>query len=383
MFASRPGAHVLRLAAGGWRDCIAQVSIPMPRRPSISPYADPRRACSRAPSAVWLAALLVTLFAALAAPAAWARGPTPPAPGAVENQGDLGAIVEVRARVPADARSAETLGTSRAGTGVVIRADGLALTIGYVVLEAQSIDLALGDGRTLPARLVAYDYTTGFGLVQPLVPVDVKPIALGDSSALAERDIAMIATRNGVSLARVLSRRTFAGYWEYVLENAIFTAPVRPDFAGAALIDHYGRLVGIGSLFVADAAGADTRTPGNMFVPVDALKPIFDELVAHGRTKAAPRPWLGISTAVIEGRLLLIRVAPESPADRAGLQTGDQIVAVGDEPVTGLEDLYRKVWARGRAGVDVPLAVLRESRPMRVVVRSIDREEHVRKPKGL
>lgn len=305
-----------------------------------------------------------------------------PSPAAVESTGDLNAIVVVRARVPSDARSAETLGTVREGSGIVIGADGLTLTIGYLVLEAASIDIQQADGKTLPGRLVAYDYETGFGLVQPLFPIGVKPIALGDSSALAERDMAMIATQNGISLARVVSRRTFAGYWEYVLENAIFTAPVRPDFAGAALIDHHGKLVGVGSLFVADAAAAQTRSPGNMFVPVDALKPILKDLVAHGRTNAPPRPWLGISTAHVDGRLLVIRVAGESPAERAGLQTGDEIVAVGDAPVTGLEDLYRKVWARGHAGVDVPIAVLRESRPMRFVVQSIDREQHVRKPKG-
>lgn len=313
---------------------------------------------------------------------AMAQGNAAP-PAAVEGSGDLSAIVVVRARVPADARSAETLGTQREGGGIVIAADGLTLTIGYIVLEASSIDITQADGRTLPAKLVAYDYATGFGLVQPLFPMEAKPIALGDSAALAERDMAMIATRNGVSLARVVSRRTFAGYWEYVLENAIFTAPVRPDFAGAALIDHHGKLVGVGSLFVADAAAAETRSPGNMFVPVDALKPILKDLVAHGRSKAPARPWLGISTALVDGRLLVIRVAGDSPAERAGLQTGDEIVAVGDAPVTGLEDLYRKVWARGKPGVDVPLAVLRESRPMRVVVRSLDREEHVLRPKGL
>lgn len=335
--------------------------------------------------------LLVQLLCALclaclaAAPSsAQTTEPAPPAtptePAQDKEGGDLSAIVEVRARIPADARSAETLGTQRAGTGVVIDGDGLVLTVGYLVLEATEIDVTGADGRTLPARLVAYDYTTGFGLVRALFPIAAKPMPLGDSTALAPNDLAMVATRGGVSLAQVASRRTFAGYWEYVLENAIFTMPVRPDFAGAALIDRHGHLVGIGSLYVGDAAASDTRTAGNMFIPIEALKPILDELVAHGRTRAAPRPWLGISLANIDGRVLVIRVASEGPAERAGVQVGDVIVGVAEVPVEGLEDLYRKIWATGTAGVEVPLDVLRETQPLRLVVRSIDREEHVRKP---
>jgi S1-C subfamily serine protease len=292
---------------------------------------------------------------------------------------ELTAIVHVHARIVPDARSAETLGTSRSGTGVVIDTDGLVLTIGYLVMEAAAIDITGADGRTLPATLVAYDPITGFGLVRPLLKLAAKPLPFGDSSALAVTDSALIATPNGYSLAQVVSRRNFAGYWEYLLENAIFTAPARPDFGGAALISKDGKLLGIGSLYVADAAQPGTRSPGNMFVPVDALKPVLKDLVAKGRSGGAARPWLGFNLALVDSRIFVTRVSKLGPAEQAGVQPGDVIEAVGDQAVTSLEHVYRAIWERGNAGINVPLRVARDEKSFRVDVRSIDRSEYLRK----
>jgi serine protease Do len=291
----------------------------------------------------------------------------------------LSAVVRVRARILPNARSAESLGTSREGNGVLI-ADNLVLTIGYLVIEAEGIEVVAGDGRVVPATLAGYDHASGFGLLRLLAPIEGKPLPLGDSRELAERDPVMVAAhggREGVSLAYVVSRRPFSGSWEYMLESAIFTYPPVMNWSGAALIGPKGDLLGIGSLIVADAMSPGTQSPGNLFVPIDLLKPILAELVEKGR--AGPvRPWLGMSTEELRGRLFVSRVSPDGPAAKAGLQPGDILMGVGSEEVTSLADFYRKLWARGAAGIEVPLKILQGTQLKEVNVRSIDRVEYFR-----
>lgn len=299
---------------------------------------------------------------------------------AKEEGGDtLSAIVRVKSRILPNARSAETLGMSREGSGVLIRSN-LVLTIGYLVIEAEGIEVVSGDGKSVPATLAAYDHASGFGLLKLVAPIDAKPLPLGDARALAERDPVMVAGhggREGVSLAYVVSRRQFSGSWEYMLDSAIFTYPPVMNWSGAALIGPKGDLLGIGSLIVADAMSPGTQSPGNMFVPVDLLKPILNDLVDKGR--AGPvRPWLGMSTEELRGRLFVSRVSPDGPAARAGVQRGDILVGVGGEEVSSLSDFYKKVWSRGPAGIDVPLRVLQGNQVKELNVRSIDRLEYFR-----
>ncbi len=296
-----------------------------------------------------------------------------------ETSETLSAVVKVKSRILPNARSAEFLGMAREGSGVLIR-DNLVLTIGYLVIEAESIEVTAGDGRAVPATLAGYDHATGFGVLRLVAPIGGKPLALGDSGQLAERDPVMVATyggREGVSLAYVVSRRPFAGSWEYMLDAAIYTYPPVMNWSGAALIGPKGDLLGIGSLIVADAMIPGTQSPGNLFVPVDILKPILDELVDKGRAGPA-RPWLGMSTEELRGRLFVSRVSPDGPAARAGLRRGDILVGVGNEEVTSLADFYKKVWARGPAGVEVPLKVLQGTQVREIGVRSIDRFEYFR-----
>ena len=291
----------------------------------------------------------------------------------------LSAIVRIKSRILPNARSAETLGLAREGNGVLIK-DDLVLTIGYLVIEAEAIEVVAGDGRAVPATLAGYDHASGFGLLRLLAPIEAKPLPLGDASTLAERDPVMVASyggREGVSLAYVVSRRQFTANWEYMLDSAIFTYPPVQNWSGAALIGSKGDLLGIGSLIVADAMSAGTRSPGNMFVPVDLLKPILNDLIEKGR--AGPvRPWLGMSTEELRGRLFVSRVSPEGPAARAGLQRGDILIGVGGEEVSSLADLYTKIWSRGLAGVEVPLRVLQGAQMKDFSVRSIDRVEYFR-----
>jgi S1-C subfamily serine protease len=292
----------------------------------------------------------------------------------------LSAVVAISARIQPDARSAETLGVQRRGTGAVVR-DGYVLTIGYLVIEAESIQVSDASGRTVPATLAGYDHASGFGLLKLVGSLAAKPLPLGDSAALAEREPAMAVTaaaRETPSLVYVVSRRAFSGSWEYLLDSAIYTYPPVMDWSGAPLISSKGELLGIGSLIVPDAGGAGTQSPGNMFVPVDLLKPILDDLVAKGRRTGPARPWLGVNTDEVRGRLFVGRVSPDSPAARAGLKSGDIVLAVGSDEVTTLADFYRKLWGRGAAGIEVPLKVLQGMRINDVKVRSIDRVEYFR-----
>ena len=295
----------------------------------------------------------------------------------------LSAVVTVEAKIQANARSAATLGTQRRGTGVLIR-DGLVLTIGYLVIEAESIQVTGADGRTVPATLAGYDHSTGFGLVRTVAPLGGTPMPLGDSAALAERDPGMVVSatgREGPALVYVVSRRAFTGSWEYLIESAIFTYPPVAEWSGAPLIGSKGELLGIGSLIVPDAGGPGTQSPGNMFVPVHLLRPILDALIANGRRAGRERPWLGINTDEVRGRLFVARVSPEGPADRAGLRAGDLVLAVGSDEVKTLEEFYRKVWGRGAAGIEVPIRVLQGAQVRELKLRSIDRMEYFRPSK--
>ena len=293
----------------------------------------------------------------------------------------LGAVVKVKTFVPNDSRTAETLGREREGSGIVIDSAGLILTIGYLMVEAQGAEITGADGRAVPAQVVGYDHESGFGLLRANPPPRVKPLALGRSADLKERDPVLIASQGGPDMAApafVVARRVFAGSWEYMLEDAIFTAPPHPAWSGAALIDRDGKLVGVGSLIVGDTTGTNTHLPGNMFVPIDRLKPILADLIADGRVSGPAKPWLGLNTEELRGRLFVTRVSPDSPASRAGIQPGDVVVSVGGETPRDLPDFYRKVWARGPAGVEVPLGILQGTSTREVTLQSVDRRQHLR-----
>ena len=292
----------------------------------------------------------------------------------------LSSIVGVRAQIPEDARTAASLGTSREGSGIVIGADGLVLTIGYLILEASSTEIVGADGQAVPAAIVGYDHNTGFGLLRAKVPLDPKPVEFGDSSALSRGDLVLAVSFGGerpVVATRVVSRRAFAGYWEYLLESAIFTSPPHFHYGGAALIGEDGRLLGIGSLMVNDAVREPSEVPGNMFVPIDGLKSILQELVENARPSRPSHPWLGLYTDEAKGRVFVTRTASNGPAEKAGIKSGDIIIGVGGKRVSSMADFFRKVWAVGDAGIEVPIDVLplgtEDFTIERVMIRSRDR----------
>jgi S1-C subfamily serine protease len=291
----------------------------------------------------------------------------------------LRSVVAVRATIPDDAFTASGLGTRREGSGVVI-ANGLVLTIGYLITEATQVWLTTHDGRAVPAHVAAYDQETGFGLLQPLGHLDLPGLELGDSDKAEIGDRVTFADGAGRAVAaRIVAKQEFAGYWEYLLDEAIFIAPAHPSWGGAALIDEAGRLIGIGSLRLQMIQAGEVADI-NMVVPISLLPPILDDMLTRGEVNRPPRPWLGVFSAESDGDVVVMSVAEGGPAAAAGLRRGDIISDVRDGGVAGLADFYRKLWEIGPAGAEVPMRIVRDGRDTWLRVKSADRNSFLRKP---
>ena len=293
----------------------------------------------------------------------------------------LSGVVSLRTRIPEDALTASVLGTQRSGHGVVIDERGLVLTIGYLITEATSVWLVGDKGHTAQGHVVAYDQDTGFGLVQTMQPMGWPALALGNSNALEPHEDVVVAGHGGPEsaiTAQVIAKREFAGYWEYVLDEAIFTAPSHPNWGGAALIGPDGKLLGIGSLLVQQIDEDGEKSGVNMMVPIDLLKPVLADLRRYGRPNTPPRPWLGWLVQEVNEHLVVAGVYDDCPAGKAGLKVGDVVLEVDGRPVSGLAELFRRIWALGEAGVAVPFTILRDSANRNVIVTSVDRNACLR-----
>jgi S1-C subfamily serine protease len=294
----------------------------------------------------------------------------------------LASVVSLHSIVPADAFTAQTLGTERGGNAVLIR-DGVALTIGYLIMEATSIWLTTNEGKVVPGHVLAYDQETGFGLVEALGRLDLPALGLGRSSAASVGDRVIVAGAGGRQhsvAARIIAKQEFAGNWEYVLDEAIFTAPVHPNWGGAALIGAGGDLLGIGSLQIQQASERASDDHLNMIVPIDLLHPILDNLLTLGRPDHPPRPWLGIYATEIEDKIVIVGLADRGPAERADLRAGDVVLAVAGAEVSDLAGLFRRIWSLGPAGVEVPLLIYRDGRTFEVRLPSGDRNRFLKGP---
>jgi len=294
----------------------------------------------------------------------------------------LNSVVGIRSTIPADAFTAETLGTERAGNGVLIR-DGVVLTIGYLITEADSVWLHFNDGRVVSGHVLGYDQETGFGLVQALARLDVPALTLGQSSATSVGEHVVIGGAGGRKAsvaAQIVAKQEFAGYWEYVLDEAIFTAPAHPNWGGTALIGSRGELLGVGSLQLQQANDEGPSGHLNMVVPIDLLKPILDDMLKLGRPNHPPRPWLGLYATEVGNRVVIAGLASKGPARRANLQTGDIVLEVGGSEVNSLATLFRRIWSTGKAGVEVPLTIYRDGKTLEMRVTSGDRNRFLKGP---
>jgi S1-C subfamily serine protease len=295
----------------------------------------------------------------------------------------LESVVALQSEIPEDGFTASTLGAKRAGSGVVIRENGLVLTIGYLITEAESVWLTSADGRLTPAHALAVDQETGFGLVQALDRLDLPALNLGRSSKAKPGDPVIVAAggRKQFMRANIVGKHEFAGYWEYLLDEAIFTAPAHPFWGGAGLIGSDGKLLGIGSLHVEQATERGQRRDVNMIVPIDLLPPILDDLLGFGRVDKPPRPWLGVYSTESDGKVVVVGVAERGPAAAADLRRGDIVSAVGNSSIASLGDFYRKVWNCGPAGAEIPIEIIRDERSIRLRIRSTDRSGYLKKPR--
>jgi S1-C subfamily serine protease len=326
-----------------------------------------------------------------------ALGVLPPAPAAAPDSRQQAAIealtrahaavVGVEVSATPGARSAETLGRERSGSGVVIGPDGLVLTIGYLMLEAETIQIVTHDKRSVPARAVAYDLATGFGLLRPLLPLrGITPVPLGSIADLNKGDAVMAATGGedgDVGLTQVIDKRPFSGYWEYHIEMALFTSPPIDNHSGAAVFNQRGELLGVGSLLVADATGQGRPLPGNMFVPVDLLKPILAELQQNGLSRQSRRPWLGLTSSEQGGRVQVVRVSRDSPAEAGGMHAGDVVLEVDGARVATLEQFYKKLWDRAAPDAEVRLTVQQGDEQRTLTLKPVDRMDTMVRPAGI
>ncbi len=288
----------------------------------------------------------------------------------------LKAVVKVRAKIPDSAVTAPLLGTEREGNGILIDSDGFILTIGYLILESNMVEVTDPEGQVIKAKYIGYDYETGFGLIQAEKLLGVAPLKLGSATELRQGDPALVAGHKGsedVVGVRIVYRGEFVGYWEYLLENAIYTTPPYQNYGGAALIGPDGSLLGVGSIFTRIAVAEFGAVPANMFVPIDLVKPILNDLKTSGRSRQPQKPWLGVFTEEAHGKLFITRVTSGGPGEKSSLQAGDIILKVNQQPVEGQADFYRKVWAIGDAGVEVPISILRETEIKEIRINSIDR----------
>jgi S1-C subfamily serine protease len=325
--------------------------------------------------------LLKSLLAAVFAASLLSTSSTP-APAETGSLEDLiSAVVKIKTHINPEGRTVQGLGRDREGTGILIDADGLILTIGYLMVEAYAAEVITNDGRTLPASIVGYDHETGFGLLRTIEPLKIKPFTFGKITDVKEKDVVVVASGGGASNvvpALVVSKREFVGNWEYLLDEAIYTSPPHPSWSGAALINREGKLIGVGSLIVGDAAGTKENNPGNVFVPIDRLAPILGDLLTEGRPSGPGRPWLGMNADDTHGRLMVGRVTPGGPADKAGVKRGDVIISVNGEATTSLPDFYRKVWSKGGAGAVIGLDVRNNNTMQHFDIQSINRLDHLK-----
>ncbi len=295
----------------------------------------------------------------------------------------LDAVVRVRAEVPDDAFTAGALGTERRGSGIVIDDQGLVLTIGYLVTEAREVWLTTNRATAAPADIIAYDQVTGFGLMRALGRLDVPALEITAASGAQVGSQVVVAGAGGREsslISRLAAKREFAGYWEYLLEQALFTVPAHPRWSGTAMLDEQGKLLGVGSLLVQTTTSSGQTQAGNMFVPTDLLPPILDDLLHYGRVRREPRPWVGFYPAETDEGIEVTAIADTGPAAESGIDAGDVVVEVAGTQVQTLAELYRSMWRLGPAGTEIPLTVLRDGRARTITVTSADRENFLKRP---
>jgi serine protease Do len=292
-------------------------------------------------------------------------------------------VVKIDSIVPSDARTANSLGTIRGGNGIVID-DKHILTIGYIVVEAETITITLPNGGVVPAELAGYDHTTGFGILKTILPSKLTPIQIGNSDKLNKEDLLYVLpylTEGAPSAVKMVSRRSFTGWWEYFLDKPIYTHPMNTSFAGSALINEFGELLGIGSLYVSDAAAEGVPMPGNLFVPINDLKPILNDLIVNSKRTTNVKPYMGLTSNDDTGKVMVTRVNDDGPAAKAGFKENDIILKVNKINIQDTEKFYKTVWSQGGPGTLLDFEIERNNQIISLKLTTMDRNDFFVKPK--
>ncbi|MDA0237128.1 MAG: S1C family serine protease, partial [Proteobacteria bacterium] len=295
----------------------------------------------------------------------------------------VNSVVKVRTAISAEAFTADILGTERIGSGVLINEHGLILTVGYLLTEAESVWITTNLNQSVAGHVVAYDQATGLGLIQALGKLHIEPSNLETSNLMKPSDDVYFVSHGGLEHAlhsKIVRVDEFAGYWEYVLDEAIYTSPPHPQWGGAAIFNGRGHVIGIGSLFLQEVFEGQSQQ-GNLAIPTHLLEPILSDLLEFGRPLTPARPWIGMYTVEIGGKLIVSSLARYGPAELAGILQGDQIISIGEDKTSTLANFFRSVWNLGSAGVSVPLNINREGNYLQFIINSVDRNDFLLKPK--
>jgi S1-C subfamily serine protease len=285
-------------------------------------------------------------------------------------------VVRVDALVPEGARTAATHGRERTGTGVVLDANGLVLTVGYIVAEASSVLVTFSDGEKVPSQIVAYDHASGIALLRANRRVATKPVKLAKAQSGKKDEHALIVPSEGeasIKAVKIGKIKKFTSGWEYVMDDAIYTYPPSTDFAGSALLSQRGELLGIGALVTIDIdIDPKVRVPGNVFIPINSVQNILGDLLTQGRSEESQRPWLGLHLKETKQGIKVNAVEEDGPAEASGIKTGDTIVAVEQMKVKSLNHFYKRIWEDFEPGEKIHLLVLRDDQYANVPVESVD-----------
>jgi S1-C subfamily serine protease len=287
-------------------------------------------------------------------------------------------VVNIQTTVARDHRSVPILGTERMGSGVVVDPAGLILTVNYVVMGGQTVQVSFLRGRRVRAEIVAQDFEIGLALLR-IKRQGLTAATLRVEGELERGEPVVAVASTGAQERRVAGGLVtylgeFEAHWEYLLERGIVSNAANPGFGGGGLFTLTARLAGIVSL------NLNELIRNSLSIPVEHYREHERELLRYGRVVSRPRrAWLGVFAHVVEEGIVVAAVVPEGPGDRGGLREGDLIVSLNAEKLESRRDLYVSLWRHG-PGEPLTFEVMRDSSLRRVLVTSGDRAEFFRQP---
>jgi S1-C subfamily serine protease len=285
----------------------------------------------------------------------------------------LSSVVHIHTEVPSAHPSTRILGDERMGTGTVVDPSGLILTVNYVVMGGETIQVTLARGRALRAEIVAQDFEVGLALLRvKRQGLPAAPVTASESLTRGDPVFALGSTgprERRVAGGLVTYLGEFEAYWEYLLDRGIVSSAANPGFGGGPLFTLSGKMVGVVSLNLNEIARS------SLAIPVECYLRNQEEFVRFGRVVSRPqRAWLGVFAHVLEEGVVVAGLVPNGPGARSGIQEGDLIVSLDAREVPTRKDLYLSLW-RHAPGEKMTLEVMRDNQVRRLSVTAGDRAD--------